>query len=224
MIPKEKIKSMDYLFNRIVSERLRDSMDPKYSLFLGAGCSVSSGILPAGGVIKLLKTIAYLRELPAGTAESPFLDLEYGNMIDFLQGWFDKNKSNHDFLEYISDQEAVIYDKEMIEDGYRDYFEEVFYGIFIKDHPDYEEISLPEKMDILNGYLREHKERIVEDMTYSYWFEKYSTASEDIHSFLTELMNDKSPSEAYIFLADLFVNHVFSVALTTNFDNMLGEA
>ena len=39
MIYQEKIKSIDYLFNRIISERIRDSMEPKYSLLMGAGCS-----------------------------------------------------------------------------------------------------------------------------------------------------------------------------------------
>ena len=56
-ISEDKIKSIDYLFNRIISERVRDSMEPKYSLLMGAGCSVSSQIVSAKDIINMLKTI-----------------------------------------------------------------------------------------------------------------------------------------------------------------------
>ena len=37
-------------------------------------------------------------------------------------------------------------------------------------------------------------------------------------------MHNKQPSEAYILLADLYINKLFSIAFTTNFDNLLAEA
>lgn len=74
MIPSEKIKSIDYLFNRIISERARDSMEPKYSLLLGVGCSKSSGIVLAKDIIDMLKSIAYLRELPFCKKSKPGID------------------------------------------------------------------------------------------------------------------------------------------------------
>lgn len=225
MIQQEKIKSVDYLFNRIISERVRDSMEPKYSLLMGAGCSVSSGIVSAKGVIDMLKAIAYLRELPAENPENPFLDLEYGNLIPFLQTWYENNKDDVNFLEFEKYQEEQIYNKlcEKIED-FDGYFEEVFHGILFREYPNYKSLMSVEKHKILSELLKQYSAKIALDMEYSYWFTKYSTASEDIHSFLTELMNNKNPSEAYIFLADLFVNNMFSVAFTTNFDNLLGEA
>lgn len=58
MIPQEKIKTMDYLFNRIISERIRDSFEPKYCLLLGAGCSISSSIPSASGVIIAIQEIS----------------------------------------------------------------------------------------------------------------------------------------------------------------------
>ena len=94
MIPLEKIKSIDYLFNRIISERVRGSLEPKYALLLGAGCSVSSGIESAGGVINILKSIAYLRELPTTTTSTPFLKLKYGKLIPFLEKWYENNQND----------------------------------------------------------------------------------------------------------------------------------
>lgn len=225
MIEQEKIKSVDYLFNRIISERIRDSMEPKYSLLMGAGCSVSSGVVSAKGIIDMLKAISYLRELPAESPENPFLDLEYGSLILFLQTWYENNKDDENFLKFEKTQEEQIYNKlcEKIED-FDGYFEEVFHGILFREYPDYKNLMSVDKHNILSELLKKYNSEIVLDMEYSYWFTKYSTASEDIHSFLTELMNNKNPSEAYIFLADLFVNNMFSVAFTTNFDNLLGEA
>lgn len=224
MLPEEKIKSVDYLFNRIISERVRDSMEPKYSLLLGAGCSVNSGIESATGVIDMLKSIAYLRELPAEDSENPFLDLEYGNLIPFLKKWYNNNKENTDFLKFVQCEEEQIFKVSEDDTDFDGYFEEVFNGILLREHSNYINIQSSDRHKILIDLLNQNKEKIISDMRYSYWFTKYSTASEDIHSFLTELMNNKNPSEAYIFLADLFVNHMFSVAFTTNFDNLLGEA
>lgn len=225
MISKEKIKSVDYLFNRIISERVRDSMEPKYSLLLGAGCSASSGIVLAKDIINMLKSIAYIRELPAGNADNPFLNMAYGNLIPFLQDWYEKNNTDESFLKFVDMQNEQI--GKGIEEKIKNsegYFEEVFHGILIREYPNYGDMSYEEKQKILSKILDEHKTEITWDMEYSYWFAKYSTASEDINSFLTELMNKKNPSEAYIFLADLFVNHMFSVAFTTNFDDLLGES
>lgn len=222
---QEKIKSVDYLFNRIISERVRDSMEPKYSMLMGAGCSASSGIVTAQGVIDMLKAIAYLRELPADSRENPFLDLDYGNMVDFLHNWYEDNKDDEGLLEFEKRHVEHIYRKLSNEiENSETYFEEIFHGILYREYPNYKNLTSDEKHKIINKLLNQYGEKIVSDMEYSYWFTQYSTASEDIHSFLTELMNNKNPSEAYIFLADLFVNHMFSVAFTTNFDNLLGEA
>ena len=224
MIYQEKIKSIDYLFNRIISERIRDSMEPKYSLLMGAGCSRSSEIVTAKGVIDILKSIAYLRELPAKDINNSFLDLEYGNLVLFAQKWYNDNNDNSDFLTYIkSEEEKILNISENDEDFYR-YFEEVFHGILFKRNSDYEHLLPNEKHRVICNLFNEYKDKIIYDMEYSYWFTKYSTASEDIHSFLTELMNNKNPSEAYILLADLFVNNMFSIAFTTNFDDLLGES
>lgn len=226
MIPQEKIKSIDYLFNRIISERVRGSAEPKYALLLGAGCSVSSKIESATGVINMLKSEAYLRELPVkNDTDTPFLQLEYGKMIPFLQEWYEKNCGNADFQNFVRKHQERI--EKIVLDEFPnsyEYYEEVFHGILIKNYPDYEEMMLDERQKILRELLEKNKGKIALDMEYSYWFSQHSTASEDIHSFLTELMNNKNPSEAYIYLADLFVNRMFSVAFTTNFDNLLGEA
>lgn len=225
MIPLEKVKSIDYLFNRIISERVRGSLEPKYALLLGAGCSVSSKIESASGVINMLKSIAYLRELPTRTTSTPFLELEYGRLVPFLEKWYEMNQNDSDFLKFVQEHQMRIEKK--VVDEFRDsdeYYEEVFHGIIRKEYPDYEEKSRMERHKILEELLERNKKNVAADRTYSYWFSQYSTASEDIHSFLTELMNNKNPSEAYIFLADLFVNRMFSVAFTTNFDNLMGEA
>lgn len=225
MIPSEKIKSIDYLFNRIISERARDSMEPKYSLLLGAGCSKSSGIVLAKDIIDMLKSIAYLRELPAGDLDNPFINLEYGNLISFLQNWYENNKDNAKFQEFVkAHEEHICIDIIKKMEDSEEYFEEVFHGSLLKEYPNYINVTSAEKRKILSNLLDRYKNEIVWDMEYSYWFSRYSTASEDINSFLTELMNKKNPSEAYIFLADLFVNHMFSVAFTTNFDDLLGES
>lgn len=225
MIPSEKVKSIDYLFNRIISERVRGSLEPKYALLLGAGCSVSSGIESAGGVINMLKSIAYLRELPTKTTSTPFLELEYGRLVLFLEEWYKRNQNDTAFLKFVQEHQVRIEKK--VEDEFRDsdeYYEELFHGIIRKEYPEYGEKSGLERHKILEELLERYKKNVVDDRTYSYWFSQYSTASEDIHSFLTELMNNKNPSEAYIFLADLFINRMFSVAFTTNFDNLMGEA
>ena len=69
-ILEDKIKTIDYLFNRIITERVRDSMEPKYSLLLGAGCSLSSDIVSAKGIIHMLESMAYLREIPIKSGQN----------------------------------------------------------------------------------------------------------------------------------------------------------
>ena len=225
MIPQEKIKSIDYLFNRIISERVRGSGEPKYALLLGAGCSVSSQIASANDVIHLLQSIAFLREEPTKTNSTPFLELEYGKLIPFLEKWYENNSNNQEFLSFVDMHQNNI--RKQIDTEFNDfgeYYDEVFHGILQREHKNYQKYSEEEKEQIRRNYIDQYKKNIAVDREYSYWFAQYSTASEDIHSFLTELMNNKNPSEAYIFLADLFINRVFSIAFTTNFDNLLGEA
>lgn len=225
MPPEEKIKSIDYLFNRIISERVRDSLEPKYALLLGAGCSISSGIGAAGDVINRLKSIAYLRELPTKTTDTPFLELEHGMLASFLEGWYTKNCNSAGFVDFVRNHQQKIgevINKELQISS--EYYREVFDCIIKKDYPGYERKASQEQQEILEEIVAKYKEKLIADKAYSYWFGQYSTASEDIHSFLTELMNNKTPSEAYIFLADLFINRMFSVAFTTNFDDLLGEA
>ena len=224
-ISKSKIKNVDYLFNRIISERLRDSMEAKYSLLMGAGCSISSDIVSAKDIINMLQAIAYVREQPTEDANTPFLDMKYGDMVSFLQNWLKRNRTNEDFQAYVKNEEEKI--ENIIEKTKRKndgYYEEVFYSIIREKYSDYNLQDKKEKKKIIEKLLGKYKKDIVKDMEYSYWFTKYSCASEDIHGFLAELMNNKQPSEAYILLADLFVNKMFSTAFTTNFDNLLAEA
>lgn len=224
-ISEDKIKSIDYLFNRIISERVRDSMEPKYSLLMGAGCSVSSQIVSAKDIINMLKTIVYLRELPTEDTQTPFLDLEYGKLVPFLKRWYEKNQDNEKFTEFVEQKEQQIRDdiyKKI--DTMPNYYEEVFYNIIHKRYQGYEDLPKNEKTIILKQLLEEYEDKIQSDMEYSFWFTNYSTASEDIHGFLSELMHNKQPSEAYILLADLYINKLFSIAFTTNFDNLLAEA
>lgn len=224
MIPQEKIKSIDYLFNRIISERVRDSMEPKYSLLLGAGCSFSSKIVTAKGIIEMLQSICYLRELPAESSDNPFINLDYGNIVSFLQEWYNSNKNNSDFIEFVNSEESQI--QSILErlDDKDEYYLEIFNGLIKKNYSNFDELPLIQKNTILKSLKERYNESLISDLKYSFWFNKYSTSSEDIHSFLTELMNKKNPSEAYILLADLFVNNMFSVAFTTNFDNLLAES
>lgn len=224
-ISEDKIKSIDYLFNRIISERVRDSMEPKYSLLMGAGCSISSQIVSAKDIINMLKTVVYLRELPTGDTQTPFLDLEHGKLVPFLRMWYEKNQDNEKFVKFVEHKEQQIKT-----DIYKkletmpNYYEEVFYNVMHKQYQEYENLSQCEKTKILQQFLEQYEEKIQSDMEYSFWFTNYSTASEDIHGFLSELMHNKQPSEAYILLADLYINKLFSIAFTTNFDNLLAEA
>lgn len=220
----DKIKTVDYIFNRIITERVRDSMEPKYSLLLGAGCSLSSDIVSANDIIHMLESMAYLREIPIKSGEyHPFLDSKSGKLTDFLMKWYKNEKDKADFLQFVAKHREKI--KQMIQNQNRDeYYREVFYGIIQKQYPQFEGIYQEEKQTIIRNLINEHIEELVADMEYSYWFEQYSAASEDIHGFLAELMNSKHPSEAYIFLADLFINKMFSIAFTTNFDDLLGES
>lgn len=75
----------------------------------------------------------------------------------------------------------------------------MFYGVIRYQYPQYDSLPLEEKNEILHNLVKEYVNELVADMEYSYWFEQYSSASEDIHGFLAELMNSKHPSEAYIF-------------------------
>lgn len=225
MIPQEKVKSIDHLFNRIISERVRGSGEPKYVLLLGAGCSVSSQIESASEIIHLLQSIAFLREEPTKTNSTPFLELENGKLIPFLDNWYKNNNNKEEFLSFVEMHQKIIrkqIDTEV--ENSSEYYDEVFHGIIQREYKDFEKKSEEDKAKIRQNYINQYNEKLASDREYSYWFGQYSTASEDIHSFLTELMNNKNPSEAYIFLADLFINRVFSIAFTTNFDNLLGEA
>lgn len=218
MIPQEKIKTMDYLFNRIISERIRDSFEPKYCLLLGAGCSISSGIPSASGIISLLKCISYLREQPVDN--DPFLDLKLGKTIEYLQEWFEKHCNDKDFLSFQNRHAEILKEKSraILKGDTFDYYIKTNRTIGEK------EICQIDRKEILDLILLQLENEPIYDLQYSYWFNQYSSASEDIHSFLGELINGKNPSKAYIFLADLMINNAFSTAFTTNFDNLLAEA
>lgn len=220
MIPHEKIKNSDYLFNRIISERIRDSFEPKYSLLLGAGCSISSGISSASGIIDLLKCICYLRECPVN--DDPFLSLRFGKTADFLIEWEERHRNDEQFLDFQKKHEQYLCEMS------RSYYDQRIYDTFkyyINSNFPQSAINTntPSK-EIISEIFLQLEEELIQDLLYSYWFNQYSSASEDIHSFLTELMDGKNPSKSYIFLADLMINNMFSVAFTTNFDNLLAEA
>ena len=108
-ILEDKIKTIDYLFNRIITERVRDSMEPKYSLLLGAGCSLSSDIVSAKGIIHMLESMAYLREIPIKSGQNhPFLDSESGKLTNFLMTWYEKNQNDEEFIKFVENQKRKI--------------------------------------------------------------------------------------------------------------------
>ncbi len=146
-------------------------------------------------------------------------------MTKFLQNWYDSHKEDVQFKTFIAKHETEI-DESLNgnRSDFDEYYGEVFNGILKKEYSETELFDSRNKHKILEELVKKYRKELASVMEYSYWFTQYSTASEDIHSFLSELMNNKNPSQSYIFLADLFVNHMFSVAFTTNFDDLLAES
>lgn len=119
---------------------------------------MSSHIESAGGVIDLLKSVAYLRELPTQTTSTPFLELEYGKLILFLKKWHEENRGSDEFIKFQAEHKQYIEKSIEVETrNFNEYYEEMFYSIIAKKYPDYLDRPLLERNQILHDLLLENQ-------------------------------------------------------------------
>jgi len=205
-----KIKSFDYLLNEISGKN--NNNNPKYSVFLGAGCSVSSGI-PAGfEIIEILKKIIFakteIRNINFNSKSG------YIKTADLINDYINNNKLNEKYSKFVSKKELFF--KKKIEDN-SDYYIKT---ISKKIQNNYKIQKKIDKEKLWSDY----KKLIFLDCIYGLWFEEFNEDERERQIFIENLIEDIEPEGAYILFANIVKKNFIKNIFTTNFDDLINDA
>ena len=173
-----KEKSLDYLIN-ITADRERGSGVSKYCLFLGSGCSHSSGIPVASELIEILRRLVFIMN------HEDYLSIKKGEVRankdselinEFIQGHKD------DFNKFCIDYEKKY--KKQIKSDLADDKDNNSISSFLKDEF---------KKNTSASSRKEIIDIIYNDTLYGRWFEEYSTNPKDRQSIIEELIDNIDP-------------------------------
>lgn len=198
---QEKIKTLDFLLNKVQTRHPDFDSIPKFSLFLGAGCSKSSGIPTGFEVISILKKLWFLYNYPKGNS--------------FKTGHFEFNE---DFFETNRD----IFEQKTLE-------QELKLKEYILSEKDFYLNSIPSflrKNKSNDQIFQEHLDDIFNDNLYGFWFNQFSESPRDRQKFIEYLIDKSEPKGAYLLLSHLIASEVnlFSNIFTTNFDDLINDS
>lgn len=178
---------------RLVNRIIKSPND--FSLFLGAGCSISSGLPDGKSIIEIIQKIVFAENLHASENmfrnESESLIAYVSRLNEFI------STRKIDFDEFIR-----ITEQEFSQQDFNDEISNTsdFYGVGIS-HEDY-----------------------IQDNLYGIWFEKYSINIRERQKLVEELMEwSNFPSGGYVLLAFLLSRGYFNNIFTTNFDSIIED-
>lgn len=196
-IPSNKIKTLDWLINQI-DESAHDLTIPKCGIFLGAGCSISSGIRSGWGVIELCQRLSFIKEQPSGRKV-----LNNGQIDEFI------NKNQSEFLSFIDEKH-----KEFLAQI------EAEKKMYLKTIPK----DITKNFDSEELLWEEYKDRFFQSSLYGKWFETYTENPIDRQKLIEKEIEFAKPSGEYLILAYLIELGRFNNIFTTNFDDLVNDA
>ncbi len=205
-IDPSKIKSFKYFINQI-QEQHPELNIPKHALLIGAGCSYKCGIPLGGQLIEICKIHAFIKN-------------EIVHASEFLKDCTNKYD--------VSELEKFLKDKKEFE-NYESYVVKKIEDLKIRIDKD---AHLKRIKTIFGEFHEGDKEKIwkefeysvVQDSQYGFWMDEYSEDPLERQKLIEKLIDDKQPNGAYILLAYLIEQSVFTNLLTTNFDDLINEA
>jgi tetratricopeptide (TPR) repeat protein len=180
---------------------------PKYSLFMGAGCSISAGIPSGNKIIEIIQKITFIKH------ESNDLKInDTDNFYEKERIIDDYHHANEPawvkYKEYIN-QKATHF-KEVIDED-REYYIDTIPANLIKT----------KKSDEL---WADFKDSVYFDKIYGFWLEEYSEDERDRQKLIEGLVKNKEPLGAYILFANIVRAGIVKNIFTTNFDDLINEA
>lgn len=198
---QEKIKTLDFLINKVQTKHPDFENVPKFSLFLGAGCSRSSGIPTGYEIITTLKRLWFLDNFPKGNTFKK-------SRFEYDEQFFEKNKDI--FEQKILEQELKL--KEYILSEKKHYLDTI--PKFLRKDKSDDEV------------FQNNLNNIFEDNLYGFWFNQLSESPRDRQIFIEYLIDKSEPKGAYLLLSHLIASEInlFSNVFTTNFDDLLNDS
>lgn len=200
ILNSDKIESESRLINSILS-RKNISANAGVSFFLGAGCSLSSGIPLAGSIIEILRKLVFI---DSQALRIPIRRISGESMLSYIDR-VDAHilKYDSEYTEFVKQEEAKFRKKILTDSkGFKQY--------------------QPNKVTKSN--LQLYKDSHFWDNLYGYWFERYSRNPRERQGLVEELMAGAKPNGAYIMLAQLIKNGYIQNIFTTNFDDLVNDA
>lgn len=198
---RNKRESQARLINALLRKRPGNT-PPRFCLFLGAGCSVSSGIPTAHGIVDILKQLCFVRS--KRRSKGAIRRREGEDLTAFLIRSRSLVKADPvAFQEYCRRMESKFRKR---------LFEE-------KDF----------KLDYAIDRVREADEphlrdQCWKDSVYGLWFEEFSSDPHERQQLIEEIIDRSQPNGAYILLAQLVKMGYARNVFTTNFDDHLHDA
>lgn len=196
-----KVKTLDFLINRVQTRHPEFESIPKFSLLLGAGCSKSSGIPTGWEIITTLKKLWFLDNHPKGNS------YKIGN-YEFNEEFFKEN--------------GELFEQKTIE-------QELQLKEYILDNKDKFLNTIPQPLR--NGktddqIFQENLDNIFNDQLYGFWFNQFSESPRDRQKFIEYLIDKSEPKGAYLLLTHLIASeaNLFSNIFTTNFDDLINDS
>ena len=149
-----KVKTIEFLINRVQTRHPEFDSIPKFSLLLGAGCSKSSGIPTGWEIIGTLKKLWFLDNFPKGN------NYKIGN-YEFNEDFF---KDNADVFEQKTIEQELQLKEYILENKDK----------FLKTIP---QILRVGKTD--DQVFQDNLENIFNDHLYGFWFNQFSESPRD---------------------------------------------
>jgi tetratricopeptide (TPR) repeat protein len=196
----EKIDSQTRLINSILKKEV-ESINSGYCFFLGAGCSVSSGIPLASQITSILKKLVFI---------------EYNFSLNKVV-----RKKEETFYQYLDRVDGHIFKYEII---FEEFIKSIEEGFLIR--LDDERLMFEEQISkyFPTEEVRELAESFLNDRLYGLWFEKYSEKPRNRQAFIEEIIENIEPSGAYVLLGQLIKMGYVKNIFTTNFDDLISDA
>jgi tetratricopeptide (TPR) repeat protein len=199
-LKSEKVDSQIRLINNILRKN-GDSVNSGYCFFLGAGCSVSSGIPLASQITFILKKLIFI---------------EYNFSLNKVV-----RQPGESFHQYLDRVDAHIFKYEVAFEDFIKSTEESFSTRLESEKSIFEEYI---KEHLPAEHVEEFRESFFHDRLYGLWFEKYSEKPRNRQALIEEIIENIEPSGPYILLGQLikmgYVRNIF----TTNFDDLISDS
>jgi len=208
----DRVKGLPFLINRL-TQAAEQASAPRCGLFLGAGCSVSSGIPSGGRIADLCRAISFAENSGA------YPELMRNRQEDFDQ-FCDSVRQivaerSEEYREFVRRRDAARSDA-LLSGSLRSMLPANMLTRIVQRC---EEKGLNVDKEIQNTL----GDALLADAEYGYWLEAFSEDPRDRQWLIERLINGRNPSAAYILLSKIIAKGVLSNVFTTNFDDLLND-